>query len=169
MCIVGFTATLLYPSQVGEPRQTVEMKDGWKFPGKEDMTSGVITCAAITGVNLLIMLAWRHPKAWYTLNRQFLRSAGDPKPFSVLGSVFSHQRWIWHLAQNSAALFIIGMPLCDTIGVSNFMGIYLSTGVFSSLTSLSWHVYQRNFIFAAIGSSGALFGLSGALFTLQAE
>lgn len=94
---------------VAQP-QVNQARDAWTKPSLDDLSPSVVTCAAITAINLALLLAWRLPRGWYTMNRLFLLSAGNPNTFSVLGSVFSHQRWIMHLAANSALLFSIGMP-----------------------------------------------------------
>ena len=129
----------------------------------------MVTCAAITAINLIVYIAWKNPHAWKAMNRYFLLSAGVPNPFSVLGSVFSHQFWTTHLVQNTIFLFLVGMPLHDEVGRLNFIAIYLSAGVFGSLTSLYWNVLRRKFLIATIGASGATAGLLGAYFTVRPE
>jgi hypothetical protein len=100
---------LINRDAVSQPGANIA-KDAWNAPTSQDLSPSIITCGAITAVSLVILLAWRLPRAWYTMNRYFLLSAGVPNAFSVLGSVFSHQRWIMHLAANSALLFSFGMP-----------------------------------------------------------
>lgn len=93
-------------------------------------------------------------------------SAGHPRVFSVLGNVFSHQQ-LSHFLANMAMLYFVGAPVHDMIGRGNFIAMYLSTGVLSSLGSLYWHVLTKHFVAATVGASGALFGILGCFFGLQ--
>jgi rhomboid-like protein len=125
------------------------------------------TCAAITVVNLALYVAWRNPRLWRTMNRNFLLSAGVPQPASMLGAVFSHQFWLSHLLGNTLLLFVVGMPLHDEIGRLNFLALYLGVGVAGSLASLYWNVLRRNLLVATLGASGATSGLVGAYFAVS--
>lgn len=129
----------------------------------------MVTCAAITAINLVLYVAWRNPRLWRSMNRNFLLSAGVPNSFSMLGSVFSHQFWVSHLFGNTLFLFVVGMPLHDEIGRLNFLALYLGMGVFGSLTSLYWNVLRRNLLVATLGASGATSGLFGAYFSIQPQ
>ncbi|KAF2667767.1 hypothetical protein BT63DRAFT_350884, partial [Microthyrium microscopicum] len=117
------------------------------------------TCAAITAVNLLVCLAWKQPRFWHFMNRHFLLLASSPSTISLLTAVFSHQRWIWHLAINTALLFSIGMPLHDEVGTTNFLAIYVGAGIYANAVALGAHVMKRNGLYASLGASGAVLGL----------
>jgi rhomboid-like protein len=71
------------------------------------ISPGTATIVAIAGLNLLVLLMWRHPNAWKMMNRNFMLSPGSPRAFSIVGALFSHQtltHWMW----NMGALWVIG-------------------------------------------------------------
>jgi rhomboid-like protein len=47
----------------------------------------------------------------------------------------------------------------DEIGRGNFMAVYLSSGVFGSITSLTAHVLLGRLTITSLGASGAIAGL----------
>jgi rhomboid-like protein len=66
--------------------------------------------ATILGIILLnagVMLAWRIPPAWRTLNKYFIAVPGYPFAVSMLGQVFSHQQF-GHFFLNMAMLWLVG-------------------------------------------------------------
>jgi membrane associated rhomboid family serine protease len=69
----------------------------------------VVTCLAMTAVNVAVCILWRHPRMGWYFNRYMMLSAGAPRAFSVLGCAWSHSQWP-HLWGNTAALFAFGLP-----------------------------------------------------------
>lgn len=65
------------------------------------------TVAGLIGLNLAVFGLWRIPPAWRMLNRYFLSSALYPRALSMVGSAFSHQKFM-HLAVNMTILFYLG-------------------------------------------------------------
>ena len=128
----------------------------------------ISTCFMIAALNVAVFIAWRAPKAWYSMNRLFMLSAGHPNSFSIVGNTFSHQQW-FHLAQNMFFLFLVGPLVHEQIGRGNFVALYLGTGIFGSLFNLYINVLTRNFAMASVGASGSLVGLLGAYFVLQEQ
>ncbi|KAK6337676.1 hypothetical protein TWF730_003068 [Orbilia blumenaviensis] len=118
------------------------------------------TIGGIVGANLAIFLAWRIPPLWRILNTHFVQCPGDPRVFSLLGSVFSHHT-LWHFAANMTGLFFIGSTLCEQIGRGNFLALYISSGALASFTSLVANVVMRRFHVFGLGASGAVFGVLG--------
>ncbi|KAF3906860.1 P-beta [Orbilia brochopaga] len=126
------------------------------------------TVCGIIASNLFIVLAWRVPPLWRTLNKYFTQCPGEPVALSVLGSVFSH-RSFWHFGCNMLALFFLGTTLCDQIGRGNFLALYVASGATSSFASLALNVFRRRFHVYGLGASGAVFGVVGAYATLNPD
>ncbi|KAJ6255866.1 P-beta [Drechslerella dactyloides] len=137
-------------------------KDRW-FP---TVPMALATVCGIIASNFLILVAWRIPPLWRTLNKYFTQCPGEPVALAVLGSVVSHQS-LWHFACNMVALFFLGTTLCDQIGRGNFLALYFASGVTSSFASLAVNVIRRRFHVYGLGASGAIFGVVGAYAALN--
>lgn len=57
----------------------------------------------------------------------------------------------------------------DEIGRGNFLAVYLASGVFGSLTSLTAHVLTGKLTVTSLGASGAIAGLVAAWCMLHAK
>lgn len=77
--------------------------------------------------------------------------------FRLMSATFIHGSLL-HLLMNMYALYIIGSQIESFYGSTNFLLIYLFSGLFGSLLSMSF--LGSNW---SIGASGAIFGLFGAL------
>jgi rhomboid-like protein len=116
-------------------------------------------------VNMAVFVLWKNPSLWKSFNRYMLMSAGHPKEFSLLGSIFSHQ-YPGHLFSNGLILFVAGAPVCDEIGRGNFLALFIISGIGGNLLSLYYNVLIKNFLAASLGMSSAVLGIVGAYFTL---
>ena len=76
--------------------------------------------------------------------------------YRVISSVFLHADII-HLLFNCYALYAIGTEVENYLGRIKFLIIYLLSGVFGSLLSITLGNH------ASVGASGAIFGLMGSL------
>lgn len=81
------------------------------------------------------------------------------RPWILLTSIFLHGGWV-HLLYNSFALFLFGSFLEKRIGSSNFLAVFLITGLIASLISSIF--YDK-----ALGASGAIYGIIGMLVILS--
>ncbi|KAI1975099.1 hypothetical protein LOZ56_000890 [Ophidiomyces ophidiicola] len=63
---------------------------------------------------------------------------------------------------NMCILWFVGTKLHDEVGRGNFLALYLSAGVFSSITSLMAHVLGNKLTVTSLGASGAISGLVAA-------
>ncbi|KAL1967541.1 hypothetical protein VTN77DRAFT_3056 [Rasamsonia byssochlamydoides] len=134
-----------------------------------DVPPAAATVIALLGANFAIFALWRiWPPAWKMLNRYFISVPLYPHALSVVGSTFSHQQ-LRHLATNMVILWFIGIRLHDEIGRGNFLAVYLSSGVFGSLVSLTAHVLMGKLTVTSLGASGAIAGLVAAWCTLHAN
>ncbi|KAH8693041.1 putative rhomboid family protein [Talaromyces proteolyticus] len=133
-----------------------------------DIPPAAATVFAIIGVNVAVYCLWKIPPAWRLLNRYFISVPLYPYALSVVGSVFSHQQFK-HLATNTLILWLIGSRLHDEIQRGNFLAVYLSAGVFGSITSLTAHVLLGKLTITSLGASGAIAGLVGSWCMLHAD
>lgn len=96
---VVISTVWLYADNYEPPKSSMRV-----FPS---IAPGTATIAVIAGINLVMLLMWRHPYAWKYMNRYFLASPGDPRAFSILGAIFSHQtlnHWWW----NMGTFYLVG-------------------------------------------------------------
>jgi membrane associated rhomboid family serine protease len=76
-------------------------------------------------------------------------------------AAFVHEQ-IWHIALNMLALWILGSSLEPVLGRSRFVALYVLSALGGSVVSLLGLPPGG----IAIGASGAVFGLFGALFVV---
>ncbi|KAL9114379.1 MAG: hypothetical protein Q9187_007475 [Circinaria calcarea] len=118
-----------------------------------DTPPAAATVLTIIAMNIAVFMVWRLvPPMWGFMNRYFLLIAGWPRPISLLGNCFSHQKPV-HLASNMVALWFIGTQegdftkkytVHDDIGRGPFLAIFLSSAVIASFFSLSRSVLSNN-------------------------
>lgn len=131
-----------------------------------DIPPAAATCLALIGINLTVWLAWRLPPLWGLLNRYFIVVAATPRPFQLLGAMFSHQSFS-HTILNMVALWFFGTRLHDEVGRGNFLAIYFASGALGFMTSLANLVLFRGLEFTTLGASGAIYGIVAAFFWLH--
>lgn len=92
---------------------------------------------------------------------QFILQSSDiwTRPWILLTSMFLHAT-PWHLAFNMYALFIFGPLLEERIGSKRFLTLYLVSGLLAGF--ISSFFYAR-----ALGASGALMGIIGAVIMIM--
>jgi rhomboid protease GluP len=77
--------------------------------------------------------------------------------YRLVTAMFLHVG-LFHLALNGFALYVFGGLVEQVLGSARFLGIYLVTGFAGSAVSFAFGDPSR----AAVGASGAVFGLLGA-------
>ena len=77
------------------------------------------------------------------------------KPWTLLSSVFLHGSFE-HLFYNMFALVMFGLILEKVLGSKNFLIIFFLSGLFASLGAILFYD-------AALGASGAIYGIMGSL------
>ena len=88
-------------------------------------------------------------------------AGGSFQPWRLLTSVFAHASLI-HIALNMYTLWIFGQILEPMIGKWRYLALFLISGVFGSVGMLVLAPNQ-----GAVGASGAIFGMFGALVVIQ--
>ncbi|KAI2623001.1 rhomboid-domain-containing protein [Hypomontagnella submonticulosa] len=131
-----------------------------------DIPPAAATCLGLVGANLTVWLCWRLPPLWGLLNRYFIVVAATPRPFQLVGAVFSHQNFS-HVMLNMVALWFFGTRLHDEVGRGNFLALYFASGTLGFMTSLANLVLFRGLEFTTLGASGAVYGIVAAFFWLH--
>jgi rhomboid-like protein len=131
-----------------------------------DVPSSAATIIGIFLANALVLFAWRIPPLFRVLNKFFISVPGYPRPFSIIGNIFSHQSFS-HFGINMTVLWFVGTRLHEEVGRANFLAIYISAGALGSFASLASWVLRNNFVSASLGASGALCGVVAAYLLLN--
>lgn len=84
------------------------------------------------------------------------------KLWTILTSMFMHGSF-FHIFANMFSLFFIGSFLEKIIGKKRFLGVYLISGLVGSIFYIISSLIFGSLSVPAVGASGAIFGLLGAL------
>ena len=123
----------------------------------------------IAGLNLLVFAAWRVPGLqpsmikWFTSN-----PASSATCLPMILSTFSHYSLV-HLGCNMICLHSFMRPTVHELGKEQFLGVYLSAGVFSSLASMIYKVGSRKAGSHSLGASGAIMAVLGMFATIHPD
>ncbi|XP_059472815.1 presenilin-associated rhomboid-like protein, mitochondrial [Neocloeon triangulifer] len=156
-------STLLQPRvrKTGTFRQHV---NGWW----NNLTEGQRIFVPILACNVAIFCAWQLPRLQPFMYRFF---SADPAQRAVcwpmLLSTFSHQS-AFHLATNMFVLHSFCSGAVASLGKEQFLGLYLTSGVVSSLVS---HLYKVSTKFPgrSLGASGAIMAILGYVCTAHPD
>jgi rhomboid-like protein len=122
------------------------------------------TLLSIIAANAVVFVAWRVPSAHAFLTRYFLHTPSSA-PVSLLLSMFSHIG-VLHFAFNMYALWSFGRLVHDSLGREQFLALYASAGVLSSLAS---HLLRRGGSYSSLGASGALYAMLAVTAVLRPD
>ncbi|EXJ92300.1 hypothetical protein A1O3_00850 [Capronia epimyces CBS 606.96] len=153
-------ASYLYSQYWTRPKQSDRF-----FP---DISLSFATIGTLVALNLAVFAAWRVPPMWTSLNKYFIITPALPYAFSMLGSLFSHQKFT-HLLANMLTLVLFGLPLHEEVGRGTFVAIYLCSGLIGSFASLARHAVQRNWLTSSLGASGCTYGVVAANLYLHTD
>src|SRR3989338_1099215 len=81
------------------------------------------------------------------------------QPWRFVSAMFLHGDLL-HLLYNGFALALFGSILEHELGSKRFLGVFLITGILANLVSVFFYP-------SALGASGAVFGIIGALVVLR--
>ena len=135
--------------------------------GGRPVADGALVTKVLIGINLAV---WG---LTYLLGTSFVDrfwmlgwypgygGVADGQWWRMLTSVFLHTYWL-HIAMNMWSLWIVGPPVEQLLGRRRFLGLYQVSGLAGSALQLLVAPGTP-----ALGASGAIFGLLGALVVLQ--
>jgi len=123
----------------------------------------------IAGLNMLVFAAWRVPGLQSTMIKWFTSNpAGSATCLPMILSTFSHYSLV-HLGCNMVCLHSFMGPTVHEMGKEQFLGVYLSAGVFSSLASMMNKVGTRAAGSHSLGASGAIMAVIGMFATVHPD
>ena len=119
------------------------------------------TVGVLVGMNALVYFSWHVVRLQRMLFRYFISVPGYPSTFSIIGNIFSHQKFN-HLGWNMVVLWFFGTKLHDDIGRGPFLATFMACGALASFGSLTAHVLTSTFLSGILGASGATAGIIAA-------
>lgn len=150
----------LFAQYWSPPRRSNRM-----FP---DVSLSVATIGTIMALNAAVLVAWRLPMFWRVLNKYFYSTPGYPKAVSMVLNTFSHDKKK-HLLSNMLGIVLFGLSLHEEVGRGWFVAIYVASGAFGSLASLTSFSIKRLYSTYSNGASGCLWGVMSAYCWLHAK
>ncbi|WVQ69713.1 uncharacterized protein L199_007933 [Kwoniella botswanensis] len=133
----------------------------------------------LIGLNGGVFLLWqyaissaqrfRDPTLFFFLQKNFILNEVNVfsgRIWTLVTSAFSHMSGS-HIFVNCLGLYFLAPAAAGLMGSSAFLGLYLGAGIFSSLTSLTYHRLQRDRWMGSEGASGAIYAclsFYGAMF-----
>ncbi|HEX7805001.1 MAG TPA: rhomboid family intramembrane serine protease [Cellulomonas sp.] len=138
-------------------RPTQTALGGRVTDGRPVVTITIIALCVVSWVLQLAVPGW-------TQRWAFSPAAGQVEPYRFLTTAFLHSTSIFHILFNMYALWIVGPFLENALGRARYIALYLISAVAGSVgvlllaspLSVSW-------VTGAVGASGAVFGLFGAV------
>ena len=138
-------------------RPTQTALGGRVTDGRPVVTITIIALCVVSFVLQLAVPGWTNQ--WF-----FSPAAGQVEPYRFLTTAFLHSTSIFHILFNMYALWIVGPFLENALGRARYIALYLISAVAGSVgvlllaspLSVSW-------VTGAVGASGAVFGLFGAV------
>ena len=115
----------------------------------------IIVCCIVWALQLL------NPRFDYAVS--LIPKLVPSEPWRLLTSAFAHGS-ITHIGFNMLMLYLLGRQLEDWLGKGKFLTVYL----LSAFGGSACFVFLANPNTAAVGASGAIFGLFGAFFVIAA-
>lgn len=119
----------------------------------------MIVTFSIAVINVIVFLFQKNLPE----NFSFLPAALIKNPYSLITSIFMHSG-VYHLLINMFGLLMFGLLLEREIGGKKWLFVYIISGVIGNLGYL---VFGENPFVPAVGASGAIFGLIGALAVIK--
>jgi hypothetical protein len=122
----------------------------------------------LIAANVIVFLITFYNPVWIYNNFSLLPDAITRQPWTILTSMFLHAG-VSHILFNMIALFFFGLYLERLVGENDFLKIYFLGGLFAGLaylfTSLFFDIPRPDV--SAVGASGAIFAVMGALVVLR--
>ncbi len=117
----------------------------------------------LIGINLLLFIATSIDKDLVWLLG--LQPAGFlDRPWTLVTNLFIHAN-IWHILGNMLTLYFFGSFLCRLIGTKNFLITYFCGGILGNILYIL--ILLGSPYSVAIGASGAIYALAGALVVMM--
>ncbi|MEY9966066.1 membrane associated rhomboid family serine protease [Streptacidiphilus sp. MAP12-16] len=131
--------------------------------GGQLVRDGALVTKILIGINVVVWALARTVLSATALNYLYMWGTGvaDGQWYRMITSVFFHTAPL-HIAMNMWSLWVLGPPLERLLGRWRFLALYLVSGLAGSALQLIVAPDTP-----ALGASGAIFGLLGALLVIQ--
>ncbi|OCF39445.1 hypothetical protein I317_06769 [Kwoniella heveanensis CBS 569] len=151
----------------------------YRLRGRIDRIPTMTLIYGLIGVNAGVFFLWqyalssaqrfRDPTLFAFLQKNFILNEVNVfsgRVWTLVTSAFSHMSGS-HIFVNCLGLYFIAPAAAGLMGSSGFLGLYLGAGIFSSLTSLTYHRLKQDRWWGSEGASGAIYAclsFYGAMF-----
>ncbi|XP_064638959.1 presenilin-associated rhomboid-like protein, mitochondrial isoform X2 [Lineus longissimus] len=125
------------------------------------LSPGNKVAAGLIALNVGVFLLWRIPALEPFMVRFFCSNPASGAPlWSMVGATFSHYSF-FHLAVNMYVLWSFSNIIGRVLGKEQFLGVYMTAGMVSSLFSYAAKTIRPSLI-PSLGASGAIMAILGA-------
>lgn len=117
-----------------------------------------ISVLVLIAINIVVYIATlADPDLVYSLGLQ--PSTWTERPWTLITNLFVHGG-LWHILANMLTLFFFGRYLCMLVGDARFLTLYFIGGIAGNFLFI---LLSSSSIAVAVGASGAIFAVAGAL------
>jgi membrane associated rhomboid family serine protease len=117
---------------------------------------------ALMAINVIVFMVSLANSEWFILNYALSPASVAREPWRLVTSMFLHGG-LYHLVFNMFSLFFFGQYLGQIIGEKDLLKVYFAGGIFGGVLFVALSSPDT----FAIGASGAIFALGGALAVLR--
>lgn len=124
--------------------------------------SAYVTIALLVANIVIFILSTTFFQVWYSMGAMY--TAGvvmDGELYRIVTAMFLHAD-ISHLFNNMIMLGLVGAIIENYIGHGLFIFLYMLSGIFGNLLSMSYEI-KHDLSWLSVGASGAIMGLVGFL------
>ncbi|KAL6104513.1 parl [Pungitius sinensis] len=126
------------------------------------LTEGQRTVTGIIAVNAVVLCCWRIPSMQRTMIKYFTSNpASKTRCLPMILSSFSHYSFI-HMVANMYVLWTFSSGLVSLLGREQFLAVYLSAGVISTMLSYICKTASGR-LHPSLGASGAVMAVLAAV------
>lgn len=139
------------------------IRAAWVSGGPVIVWAIIVLCSLVwLGETLLRYLL---PSLYSTLMMEgmFIPALAVARPWTWLTALFLHAPTFLHVLFNMMTLWMVGPVLERMLGHWRFLGVYLVCGLGGAVGMIVWARITGDWMVAAYGASGAIFGLFGVL------
>lgn len=132
------------------------------------LTEGQRTATGIIALNAAVLCCWRIPAMQRTMIKYFTSNpASKTRCLPMVLSSFSHYSII-HMVANMYVLWTFSSGIVSLLGKEQFLAVYLSAGVISTMVSYVCKTATGRF-YPSLGASGAVIAVLAAVCTKVPE
>lgn len=139
-------------------------RERWRIGGPSITIALMAACIAMWLAEVLTRYLMPGAYAALLNATAFSPSVMAARPWTLVTSMFVHSSNISHVACNMVSLWVVGSVMERLLGHWRFLAMYLLCGLGGDLGLIAWGLASPSEWYSyAIGASGAIFGLFGAL------